>query len=365
MWPVTYTEGMSSTPLSAQVCMSVADLGAEIEFFVGRLGFKLEMIFPADDPRVAVLGGHGLSLRIERGGAGDSSVRLRLLGDTRMEALTSPGGVRVEFSEKEPPLKIPPTRHELVIQSFTSESPWVTGRAGMRYRDLIPGRLGGKVIASQIHVPDAGPVPDTVHYHELEFQLIVCIRGWVRLVYEDQGEPFVLSAGDCLIQPPKIRHHVLESSGDMHVVELATPAEHVTRLDPEFKLPTAFARPEKIFGAQRFCLSRARDATWTRGLIPGLEYRETGVSAATQGLASVQFARVVGPGPQGALRAHDLDFEFYFVIQGSVTLEAQEHGKKTLSAGDAVTIPPGMGTAFLGASRDLEMLWVGMSESAQ
>ena len=37
---------------------------------------------------------------------------------------------------------------------------WVIGRAGMRYRDLIPGRLGGSIIASHIRIPDAGPVPD-------------------------------------------------------------------------------------------------------------------------------------------------------------------------------------------------------------
>ena len=30
----------------------------------------------------------------------------------------------------------------------------------MHYRDLIPSRLGGSIIASHIRIPDGGPVPD-------------------------------------------------------------------------------------------------------------------------------------------------------------------------------------------------------------
>ena len=72
----------------------------------------------------------------------------------------------------------------------------------MLYRDLVPDRLGGSIIASHISIPDGGPVPDMVHYHTIGFQLIYCYRGWVRLVYEDQGPEFIINAGDCVIQPP-------------------------------------------------------------------------------------------------------------------------------------------------------------------
>ena len=82
----------------------------------------------------------------------------------------------------------------------------------MRYRDLVPGRLGGRYIASHIEIPDGGTVPDYVHFHDVVFQMIFCAAGWVRVVYEDQGEPFVLHAGDCVLQPPLIRHRVLEAS---------------------------------------------------------------------------------------------------------------------------------------------------------
>ena len=56
------------------------------------------------------------------------------------------------------------------------------GRAGMEYRDLIPDRLGGRFIASHIRITDGGPVPDSVHFHDIGFQVIVCRAGWVRVV---------------------------------------------------------------------------------------------------------------------------------------------------------------------------------------
>ena len=73
----------------------------------------------------------------------------------------------------------------------------------MLYRDLIPDRLGGSaIVASHIRIPEGGPVGDSVHFHRVGFQLIFCYKGWVEVVYEDQGPPFVLRAGDCVIQGP-------------------------------------------------------------------------------------------------------------------------------------------------------------------
>ena len=119
-----------------------------------------------------------------------------------VQDLHAPNGTRIELRDLHPRLRRPPTRHALVMQRQSAMGgAWVVGRAGMHYRDLIPGRLGGAIIASHIRIPEAGPVPDDVHYHIAAFQLIFCYRGWVDLVYEDQGTPFRLEAGDCLIQP--------------------------------------------------------------------------------------------------------------------------------------------------------------------
>ena len=115
----------------------------------------------------------------------------------------------------------------------------------MVYRDLLPEREGGRFIASHITIADGGPVPDYVHHHDIRFQVIHCVRGWVRVVYEDQGEPFTMHAGDTVLQPPHIRHRVLESSPGLEVFEVTAPAEHPTFVEHDITLPTGAvgARP--------------------------------------------------------------------------------------------------------------------------
>ena len=291
----------------AEVLLPSRDLHAELAFFRERLGFRLESIFPADDPAQAVLSGHGLRVRLERGAAcAPGVVRLHCahpdaVGGGARE-LRAPNGTRIELRDIDAQPPRPPTRHALVVERQGADGgSWVVGRAGMHYRDLIPGRLGGAVIASHIRIPEAGPVPDDVHYHIAAFQLIYCYRGWVDLVYEDQGPPFRLAAGDCVIQPPRIRHRVLESSGNLEVVELAVPAEHLTALDHALELPTGPREPERDFAGQRFCRHRRRDAQWRAGRVPGFEACDTGIAAATGGIANVQVARR----RDGALRPRD------------------------------------------------------------
>lgn len=129
---------------------------------------------------------------------------------------------------------------------------WTTGRAGMLYRDLTPAGFKDQVIVSHIRLPFDGEVPDYVHYHKVEFQVIYCIRGRIKVVYEDQGPPFWLTAGDLVLQPPEIRHRVLECEANSEVIEVTMPAEHETRADNELTLPTQELKPDRIFGTQRF-----------------------------------------------------------------------------------------------------------------
>ena len=132
----------------------------------------------------------------------------------------APNGTTIVFVVSNPPVMIPPLKPRLVVSQFTPSSTansgsipfnqgkekvtghedgdWVCGRAGMLYRDLIPCRLGGRFIASHIRIPSGGSVPDYVHYHKVRFQMIYCYKGWVRVVYEDQGPDFILYPGDCV-----------------------------------------------------------------------------------------------------------------------------------------------------------------------
>jgi len=352
---------------AAEVCLPSKDLAADLAYYTQTLGFRLDTIFPADDPAVATLSGYGLRIRLERGaGVAPGVVRLLCHDPDAFadgeRALTAPNGTRILIVEANPPLETPPTEHAFLVRRLKDNTPWVIGRAGMHYRDLIPGRLGGSIIASHIRIPEAGPVPDMVHYHTVGFQLIFCYSGWVRLVYEDQGPPFVLRAGDCVIQPPRIRHRVLEASDNLQVIEIGVPAEHITTLDHEMELPTAVLNPERDFGGQKFCRSEVAKAVWKPWRLRGFEARETGIGAATAGVASVQVARAVGT-TGGEVTSHTSDILFTFVLAGSVTLHGEEQDAHALGEGDAYVIPPYLKTSLADCSADVQLLEVSLPAS--
>ncbi len=342
------------TTTTAEIRLPTLNLHDDLPFYEG-LGFRLDQIWPADDPAVAIISGHGLRLRLERGAA-EAPGTIRLLGDDEREALIAPGGVRVEFAPLVEMMEQPETRHAFMTRRLTDADPWVIGRAGMNYRDLIPDRLGGAIIASHIRILDEGPVPDMVHYHTVGFQLIFCHAGWVDLVYEDQGPPFRLSAGDCVIQPPQIRHRVLHSSENLEVIEIGVPAEHVTTIDHDLELPTPHHRPDREFGGQVFVHHKAAEANWVPWRLDGWISRDTGIGAGTRGIAGVHVARsskVDGPRVR-----HDCDIHFSFVRSGTMTLEGEGQPPISLAPGDAFVIPPGMATRYAGCSEDLEVLEV-------
>lgn len=307
------------------------DLDRAIALFA-RLGLRLDTIFPADDPRVALLSGPGARVRLVRAAAAGG-------GDAPGDAADL---------DRTPALQ-PAFR---VVRADATA--WRTGRAGMRYRDLIPDRQGGRYIASHIAIPDGGPVPDYVHYHAIQFQMIYCHRGWVRVVYEDQGEPFVMHAGDCVLQPPRIRHRVLEASPGLEVIELGMPAVHATHVDHDRALPTAQVDRGRDYGGQRFVRFQAAAARFAAADLAGFDACELGIAEATGGLARVSLLRA-----RQASRAsyrHDAELWFHVVLRGELTLDDAHR----LGAADAFVIPAGQRFTWSDASPDLELLEVAL-----
>jgi quercetin dioxygenase-like cupin family protein len=304
----------------------VPDLAEALDFFTRRCGFRVEMIVPADAPKAAIIHGQGITLRLKTREAPD--------------APDEPGA------------------GEFVIRRLDETNAWSAGRAGMQYRDLIPGRLGGRVVASHIRIPGGGQTPDYVHYHKVRFQMIYCKAGWVRVVYEDQGPPFVLEAGDLVLQPPEIRHRVLESSAGLEVIEIGCPAVHETWADHEMELPTRALRPDRLFGGHRFVRHRAREARWATGRLDGFEARDTGVAAATNGLAS---ARVVKSTRRVAATDRAEHVLFLFVLRGEMEIHSRPPGLAPLRAGDSCVIPAGMDFT-MSADDGLEWLEVSLPD---
>ena len=218
----------------------------------------------------------------------------------------------------------------------------------MQYRDIIPGRQGGRFIGSHIRIPEGGPVPDYVHYHKVRFQMIYCHKGWVRLVYEDQGEPFVLHAGDCVLQPPEIRHRVLESGDGLRGDRARVPGRaRDARRARRSPLPTGASLPERDFGGQRF----VRHDGGHRRVAPvavstGFEYRDIGIGEATDGLAGVRVARPIAGGAAdaplvGARRRVRVPVRAARLGARSSCVDGDQ-GRYELVEGDTVVVPAGM-----------------------
>ena len=352
----------TATIQSAELVLPAAALDETLAFFTGQLGFRVVSVYPADDPQAIVVDGHGLRLQLNRLVKGDPGVlRLLCLQPDRVadgkRSLMAPNGTRIDIIDADPPLVLPPLQSSLVVTRAAAGAVWHAGRAGLFYRDLLPDRLGGRYIASHIQITEAGPVADYVHFHKVQFQMIFCRKGWVRVVYEDQGEPFVMQAGDCVLQPPRIRHRVLESSAAMEVVEVSCPALHETFADPALQLPNAQLRPERDFNGQRFVRHIAEGAVWAPWRAPGFTFRDLGIGTVTSELASARVVRGAGAGSAPAMR-HDGDFLFFFVLAGCTTLRAGvDHA---LAIDDCCSIPAGMEYQFTACSADLDLLEVAL-----
>jgi len=339
----------------AQVVIACSNLNTEMEFFI-TLGFKLRQIYPADNPRVLVISGFGLTLRMRKS-HDKRTVKLQLPHNKvhKQTSLTSPNGVIVRFSQALKTAPVRPDHIELIVNKFDENTSWVTGRAGMLYRDLISNRLGGYIIASNILIPIGGPVPDHVHYHSIQFQLIFCVKGWVKVVYEDQGEPFILRAGDCVTQPPEIRHQVLESSDGLEVLEIGIPAEHMTTLDYEMLLPSTQKLPHRSYQGQEFCHHINEQASWQGWCGSGLQVCETAVLDKSVGIAAVNVYKPHHTKTQEAKSAifeHQNVFRFYYIMAGRVKISNQQGVDMVLNTRDSFQLQAGQSLQLSDFSED-------------
>jgi len=104
-------------------------------------------------------------------------------------------------------------------------------RAYAHYRDLgIADATHGLARAHVIRL--IGPCnPDEVsklHYHDVEFQMVYVLKGWVKSYMEGTGET-TFQAGSCWTQPPKIKHLIMDYSDDVELLEVILPADFETK----------------------------------------------------------------------------------------------------------------------------------------
>ncbi len=322
----------------AAVVLDADPLAPAVEFFTQTLGFAIERVYPADDPREVTVVGFSTRLLLRRGRGEPGLVELVDPAATTASEEVAPGGHVVRRIPATSAVAVPACRGELV--ATRAAGVWVHGRAGMQYRDLVPGRYGGRFIASHIRIVDGGPVPDWVHYHRVAGQAICCVRGWVRVVYEDQGPPLVMHEGDCVLQPPRIRHRVLECSAGAEVVEISAPAEHDTWADFELTLPNETVRRDREFDGQRFVHHVAGNAAWTPWRGEALEGRRMTLREASGGVLE-GWALRPRPGIDGEVAwKTTAELSLLFVRHGAVEVVVDELDFR-LEAADAIAIDAG------------------------
>jgi len=104
-------------------------------------------------------------------------------------------------------------------------------RSYARYRDLgIAAASSGLAIAHVIRfVP---PCTDEVrqwHTHDVQFQMIFVLKGWIET--EMEGHPAErMRTGSAWLQPPGIRHRVVDYSDGCEVLEVVLPANFRTEM---------------------------------------------------------------------------------------------------------------------------------------
>lgn len=103
-------------------------------------------------------------------------------------------------------------------------------RAYARYRDLgVAAATNGMARAHVIRFmpPFRAEEVSIRHIHDVEFQMIYVLKGWMKSEFEGHGM-IMMREGSCWLQPPRIKHTVLGYSDDCEVLEVLLPADFDT-----------------------------------------------------------------------------------------------------------------------------------------
>jgi uncharacterized cupin superfamily protein len=103
-------------------------------------------------------------------------------------------------------------------------------RAYAKYRDLgIADATGGLARAHVIRLigPCNPAEVSKLHFHDVDFQMVYVLKGWVKTYMEGQGEN-LFKEGSSWTQPPRIRHFIMDYSDDVELLEIILPADFET-----------------------------------------------------------------------------------------------------------------------------------------
>jgi mannose-6-phosphate isomerase-like protein (cupin superfamily) len=122
-------------------------------------------------------------------------------------------------------------RQRIAISHYRDEDFVTSGlRTYAKYRDL--GVADASHGLAQAHVirligPCNPAEVSKLHFHDVEFQMVYVLKGWVKTYMEGQGET-MMKQGSAWTQPPSLKHLILDYSDDVELLEVILPAEFRT-----------------------------------------------------------------------------------------------------------------------------------------
>jgi mannose-6-phosphate isomerase-like protein (cupin superfamily) len=130
-----------------------------------------------------------------------------------------------------PAVKRARPKQRIAISHYDDEDFKADGlRAYAHYRDLgVAAASNGLAQAHVIRLigPCNPAEVSKLHFHDVEFQMVYVLKGWVKTYMEGQGET-LMKAGSAWTQPPRIRHLIMDYSDDVELLEVILPAEFRT-----------------------------------------------------------------------------------------------------------------------------------------
>ena len=151
----------------------------------------------------------------------------------RKTAAKSTARKQIKAKDRAPRAAKPRARakQRIAISHYRDEDFVANGlRTYAHYRDL--GIAEASHGLAQAHVirligPCNPAEVSKLHFHDLEFQMVYVLKGWVKTYMEGQGET-MMKQGSAWTQPPRLKHLILDYSDDVELLEVILPAEFRT-----------------------------------------------------------------------------------------------------------------------------------------
>jgi hypothetical protein len=153
-----------------------------------------------------------------------STVRKTAAKSTARKKLASKGRTAPQVKRARPKQRIAISHHR--DEDFKADGL----RTYAQYRDLgVADASAGLARAHVIRL--IGPCePDVVsklHFHDVDFQMVYVLKGWVKTYMEGVGET-MFREGSSWTQPPRIKHLIMDYSDDVELLEIILPADFKT-----------------------------------------------------------------------------------------------------------------------------------------